>query len=107
MISPMDGFVNPHKVVVQRYACLVLGNAQNEGVLEMKTKVFGHGGLKCSFSQMEGDLDLQEIHKLAPLPKKKVTKKKAIIITMKVESEEGEKVRKIWANGEVLHLMAF
>jgi len=27
---------------------------------------------------MEGYLDLQEIHKLAPLPKKKVTKKKAI-----------------------------
>jgi hypothetical protein len=50
MISPMDGFVDPHKVVVQRYAFLVLGNAQNEGVLEMKTKVFGHGRLKHSFS---------------------------------------------------------
>jgi len=26
---------------------------------------------------------------------------------MKEESEEGEKAKKNWANGEVLHLMAF
>ncbi len=33
----MAGFLNPHKVVVRRNAFLVLGNAQNEGVLEVKT----------------------------------------------------------------------
>jgi hypothetical protein len=36
----------------------------------MRTKCFGHGGLKCTFSQVEGDLDFQEILKLTPLPKK-------------------------------------
>ncbi len=37
---------------------------------KMRTIFFGHGGLKCPFSQVEGDLDLQEILKLTPLPKK-------------------------------------
>ncbi len=81
VISPMASFV--HKVVIQRHAFLVIKNAQNEGVSEMRTKVFGHGGLKCSFSQMEGDLDFQKIRKLVPFPKKKATKKKTIIVTMK------------------------
>ncbi len=40
---------------------------------------------------MEGDLDLQEILKLVPLPKKRVTKKKAAIDIMKEEDEVGEK----------------
>ncbi len=33
----MAGFLNPHKVVVQRSAFPILGNAQNEGVLEVRT----------------------------------------------------------------------
>ncbi len=75
----------------------------------MRTKSFGHAGLKHSFSQVEGDLDLQEVPKPAPLPKKKTTKKKMVIVTMKEEDEEGEKAKKagkICANGEVLHLIA-
>jgi hypothetical protein len=59
MISPVASFVDPHKVVVQRYAFLILGNVQNEGVSKTRIMFFGHGGLKCSFSQMEGYLDLQ------------------------------------------------
>jgi hypothetical protein len=87
-------------------AFLVLGNAQNDGVLEMRTIFFGHAWLKHSFSQVEGDLDLQEILKLAPLPKKIATNKKVTIVTMKEEDEEGEKARKNWADGEVLHMIA-
>jgi len=33
----MAGFLNLHKVVVRRSAFPVLGNVQNEGVLEVKT----------------------------------------------------------------------
>ncbi len=65
--------------------------------------------LKHSFSQVEGHLDLQEVPKPAPLPKKCATKKKVVIVTMKEEDEEGEKAkkaRKICANGEVLHMIA-
>jgi hypothetical protein len=36
----------------------------------MRTKSFGHGRLKCPFSQVEKDLDFQEILKLTPLTKK-------------------------------------
>jgi hypothetical protein len=50
-------FVNPHKVVVQRNAFLVLGNVQNDGVLEVRTESFGYARLKHSFLQLEEDLD--------------------------------------------------
>jgi hypothetical protein len=86
------GFVNLHKVVAQRNAFSIFGNAQNEGVSKVKTKSFGHGGLKHSFSQVEGNLDLQQIPIPTLLPKKKITKKKAVIVTMKEEDEEGVKV---------------
>ncbi len=33
----MVGFVNPHKVVVQKSAFLILGNVQNECVSEVRT----------------------------------------------------------------------
>ncbi len=101
----MVGFVDPHKVVVRKNVFPVLGNAQNDGVLEVRTKTFGHTWLKQSFSQVEGDLDLQEIFKLAPLPKKIATNKKVTIVTMKEEDEEGEKVGKNWVDGEVLHMI--
>ncbi len=54
-------------------------------------------------------MDLQEILKLAPLPKKRVIKKKVAIVTMKEEDEEGEKVEKAGKNlkdDEILHLIA-
>ncbi len=102
----MANFIDPHKVVVGRNAFIVIGNVQNQGVLEVRTNVFGHGGLKHLFSQVEGNLDLQEIPKSAPLPKKITTKRKAIIVTMKEEDEEGEKAGKKWADGEVLHQIA-
>jgi hypothetical protein len=94
----MTNFVDPHKVVAR--------NAQNEGVLEVRTYNFGHGRLKHSFSQVESDLDLQEIPKPTPLPKNIATKKKATIGIMKEEDDEGEKVGKFWEDGEVLHLIA-
>ncbi len=93
VISPMASFV--HKVVIQRRAFLVIRNAQNEGVLEMRTKFFGHGGLKCSFSQMEGDLDFQKIGKLVPFPKKKTTKRKVIIVTMKRKMRKVRRLEKL------------
>jgi hypothetical protein len=100
----MARFVDPHKIVVQRNAFSILGNVQNEGVSKVKIESFGHGSLKHSFSQVEGDLDLQEILKLAPLPKKIVIKKKVTIITMKEEDEEGEKVEKA---GKIWGMMKF
>ncbi len=50
----MVGFVNPHKVVVQRIAFLTFANGS---VSKMKVESFGHGGLKHPFSQVQGDLD--------------------------------------------------
>jgi hypothetical protein len=35
----------------------VLGNVQNDGVLEVRTKSFGYARLKHSFLQVEEDLD--------------------------------------------------
>jgi hypothetical protein len=61
-------FVDSHKIVVQRNAFSTLQ------MHKMRIKSFGHGVLKCSFSQVEGDLDLQEILKLTPLPKKRTRK---------------------------------
>ncbi len=72
----------------------------------MRIESFGHARLKHPFSQVEEDLDLKEIPKLAPLPKKRATKKNMAIVTTKEEDEEGEKAGKIWADGEVLHLIA-
>jgi hypothetical protein len=47
---------------------------------------------------------LQEILKLIPIPNKRTLRKKAIVI--KDENEEGDKARKNWVDGEVLHLIA-
>jgi hypothetical protein len=54
----MLGFSNPHKVVVQRNALSILASVQNESVLKMKKKKFGHGRLNHPFSQVEENLDL-------------------------------------------------
>jgi hypothetical protein len=55
----MANFVDPHKIVVRRSTFLVLGNIQNENISKVRIESFGHGGLKQSFSQVKGDLDLQ------------------------------------------------
>jgi hypothetical protein len=65
-------FVDPHKVVA-RSAILAFPSAWNE--------VESKGGtesekLKYQFSQVEWDLDLQEIPKLILIPNKKTPKKK-------------------------------
>jgi hypothetical protein len=57
-------FVDSHKIVAQRNAFSTLE------MHKMRTKGFGHGGLKCPFSQVEKDLDLKKIFKLTPLTKK-------------------------------------
>jgi hypothetical protein len=62
----MFDFVYPHKVVARRNIFLAFSSAWNGGELEGRAK---NGGLKCQFSQMEMDLDLQEIHKPIPIPK--------------------------------------
>jgi hypothetical protein len=59
----MAGFVNPQ--VVRKSAFSAFPRAKNgeelEGGLES-------GRLKCQFSQVEGDLDLQEIPQPIPIP---------------------------------------
>jgi hypothetical protein len=52
------GLIDPHKVVVWRNTFLALENAQNESVSKMRIKSFGHGRLKCPFSQVERYLHL-------------------------------------------------
>jgi len=102
-------FVNPHKVVVQRNAFPVLGNVQNDGVLQLRIESFGYARLKHSFLQVEEDLDYNKSFKLTPFPKKETTKKKAAIVTMKEEHEEGEKAkkaRKYCGDGEVPCMIA-
>ncbi len=58
----MASFVDPHKVVAKRISAF--SNAQNGG--ESKGGVES-GGLKCQFSQVEGNLDLQKIPKSVPI----------------------------------------
>jgi hypothetical protein len=62
------------------------------------------GRSKCQFSQVEVDLDLQEILKLVPIPMKKTPKKKAVVV--KDEDEEGDKAGKKWVDVETLHFIA-
>ncbi len=97
----MAGFVDPHKVVARRCAYLAFPCAWNGGESKGGAK---SGGLKCQFSQVERDLDLQEIPKLVPIPKKKAPRKKVVVV--KDNDEEGDKVGKNWVDGEVLHPIA-
>jgi hypothetical protein len=72
----------------------------------MNTKKIGCGRLKCSFSQVEGHLNLKEIHKLIPIPKRRVTKKrKKIILTMEKQMKKMIGLEKNWAIGEILRLI--
>jgi hypothetical protein len=61
------------------------------------------GGLNCQFSQVEVDLDLQEILKLVPIPMKRAPKKKLVV--MKDEDEGGDKVGQHWVDVEILRLI--
>jgi hypothetical protein len=69
----------------------------------MKTKSFGNERLKCLFSQVQGDSDLQNIFERIPLSKKRATRKKAIVIMM---IEKSERIGKFWMDGKILHLIA-
>ncbi len=93
------GFVDLHKAIA-RSAFSTFPSARNGGELEGGAK---SGRLKCH-SQLEGDLDLQGIFKLVPIPKKKAPNKNTIV--MKNENEKGEKVGKNWVDDEILHLIA-
>jgi hypothetical protein len=83
----MVGFMDIRKVVVKRNAFLAFPSTQNGGELEGEAE---SGRLKRQFSQVEGELDLQEIPKLVAIPKKIPPRKK--IIVMKDKDEKGEKV---------------
>jgi hypothetical protein len=85
----MVGFMDPHKVVARRNAFKTFPSAQN-GV-ELKGWVEDER-LKCQFSKVKGDLDLQEIFKPIFIQKKKTPKKKLIMV--KDKNEKGEKVGK-------------
>ncbi len=68
----MASFVDPHKVVA-RNAFIAFPSAQNEVESKGGTK---SEKLKYPFSQVEWDLDLQEIPKLILIPNKKTPKEK-------------------------------
>jgi hypothetical protein len=68
----MVGFIDPHKVVVRRSALLASPNAWNEGESKEGTK---SEDLKHQFSQVERDLNLQEMSELVPIPKKSTKEK--------------------------------
>lgn len=49
----------------------------------MGIEIVGYRGLKQPLSQVEGDLDLQEILKLFPLLFKKATRKRKVVLGIK------------------------
>jgi hypothetical protein len=59
-------------VVVRRSAFLAFPSAQNRGESKGGLK---NERLKCQFTQMEGDLDLQEIPKLVSFQRKEQQRK--------------------------------
>jgi hypothetical protein len=69
----MASFVDLHKVVVRKSAFSAFPRAQNGDELEDGLE---SGRLKCQFSQVEGDLDLQKIPQPIPIPEKRTLKKK-------------------------------
>ncbi len=70
--------LDPHKVIARRNAFLAFPNAWN-GV-ESKDRWSWKWRVEVSFSQVEGDLNLQKIPKSIPIPKKKKTPKKRTIV---------------------------
>jgi hypothetical protein len=47
--------------------------------MELKCEVESEG-MKCQFSQVEGDLDLQENSKFFPIPNKRAPRKKVVMV---------------------------
>ncbi len=90
----MVTFVDPHKLVAKRNAFSAFPIAWNGGESEGGIE---NGGFKRQFSQVERDLDSQEIPKRICIFRKRALKCG--------EDEEGEKVERIWVDGEVLHLI--
>ncbi len=76
-----------HKAVARRSAFLTLPNAQNGGESIGGVK---NGRLKRQFSQLEGDMDLQNIPKLVSITKNKTPKKKVVVV-----KDEDEKLKKL------------
>ncbi len=77
-------------MVIKRSAFSTFPSAQNGGEFEGLVE---SGSLKHQFSQVEGDLDLQEIFKLIFIPRIKAPKKKVVVMIDKYE--EGEKLKKL------------
>ncbi len=86
----MIDFVDLHKVVVRRSEFSTFPSAQHGVELEC-TRVESEG-LNRQFSQVEGDLDLQDITKLVLISNKKAPRKKVIVV--KDKDEKGEEVGK-------------
>ncbi len=72
-IVGMVGFMDLHKVVARRKTFLTFWNAWNGVELEGEVE---SEELKCQFSQVEKDLDLQKIFKPVPISNKKNNKEK-------------------------------
>ncbi len=84
----MVGFVDLHKVVARKNAFSAFPSEWNGVELEGGAK---SEGLKCQFSQLEGALELQEILKLVPIPKKNTKEENNC---GERQDKEGEKARK-------------
>ncbi len=82
----MADFAYTHKVVVRMCAFTTFSSVQNGGELKFGAE---SEGLQCQFLQVEGDLDLQKISKLIPIPKKRILRKKAIMMKNEDEKREG------------------
>ncbi len=81
-------------MLLKKYNFVALASAQNENVLKMRIESFGHGRFKHSFSQIEEDSNLREILIFVPLPKKKATRKKTIIVMMKRKMKKAKRLEK-------------
>jgi hypothetical protein len=62
----MAGIVNSHNVITRRNVFSTFSSAQNGGESKGGAK---SGTLKCKFSEVKGDVNLQQISKLVHIPK--------------------------------------
>jgi len=81
----MASFVHLHKVIIRRSAFSTILNAQNGVELKGRAK---SGRLKRQISQMERDMNLQEMLKLVAILKKKTSRKKMIMVKDKNKKDE-------------------
>jgi hypothetical protein len=90
----MVEYVDSQKVAAKKNNFATLASAQNENVLKMRIEGFGPGRFKDSFSQIKEDSNLRKILKLVPLPKKRATRKKTIIVMMKRKMRKPKRLEK-------------